>query len=121
MSTPGPRHAALPVLVRARATHAARVRLLEEARAALPALVALLVRDFGVRRVVLFGSIRRGDPSDAPDIDLLVEGLDPARHDEALGRLFLAAPLPVDLVSVEHGRPAVVQRALVEGEVLYVA
>jgi predicted nucleotidyltransferase len=121
MSAPLPRQAAPPVLVRARAALAARDRWLVEARAALPALVGLLVQDYGVRRVVLFGSILRGDPSDAPDIDLLVEGLDPARHDEALGRLLLAAPLPVDLVSVEHGRPTVVQRALLEGEVLYVA
>jgi len=38
----------------------------------LPALVAVLVREYGVRRVTLFGSLLRPTPSQRPDIDLLV-------------------------------------------------
>ena len=38
-----------------------------------------------------------------------------------LCRLFLLAPLPVDLVPREIGRQEIVQRALDEGEILYAA
>jgi len=57
--------------------------------------------------------------SDEPDIDLLVEGIDPLRIGQAAGRLFLIAPLPVDLVPIETGRPEVVERALADGIVLH--
>jgi predicted nucleotidyltransferase len=93
----------------------------ERARAALPRLVAILVDELGARKVVLFGSLVSGRATETSDIDLLVEGLDPARIDEALGRLTLASPLPVDLVPAETGRPAIVRRALQEGEVLFAA
>jgi len=105
------------------ARSARRVReweaLRERARAALPGLVDVLVREFGARRVVLFGSMVRGFGSDEPDIDLLVEGLSPAGLAAASGRLTLLAPLPVDLVPAETGRPEVVRRALEEGDVLH--
>ena len=90
-------------------------------REALPGLVAVLVREYGVRRVTLFGSLLRSTPSERPDIDLLVEGLDVSRRAEARGRLFLLAPLPVDLVPREIGRPEIVQRVLEDGEILYAA
>jgi hypothetical protein len=43
-------------------------------REALPGMVALLVREFGVRRVTLFGSLLHSTPSERPNIDLVVEG-----------------------------------------------
>ena len=84
----------------------------------LPSLVGILVNDFQTKRVVLFGSMAKDEPSERPDIDLLVEGLDAARLGEASGRLLLAAPLPVDLVPLETGRREVVARALEEGIVI---
>jgi predicted nucleotidyltransferase len=110
-----------PVLARYRAQAVALETERQRARAALPALVRVLVHDFGARRVVLFGSIANGDPSPALDIDLLVEGIPSARLGEAHGRLFELAPLPVDLVAVETARPSIVARALERGEVLYAA
>ncbi len=93
--------------------------LRERAREALPEMVRVLVHEFGARKVVLFGSTLRGFDTDRPDIDLLVEGLPATRLAEARGRLWLIAPLPVDLVPVETGRAEVVRRALEEGEVLH--
>ncbi|MFH1467368.1 MAG: nucleotidyltransferase domain-containing protein [Pseudomonadota bacterium] len=108
------------VIDQARRRLDAQRALRDRARASLPALVAILADDLGAKRVVLFGSLVSGEISETSDLDLLVEGLDPRRYDEALGRLVLASPLPVDLVPLETGRPAVVQRALREGEVLHV-
>jgi uncharacterized protein len=109
------------LLARARREQAEWESLRSKVREALPGLVAVLVREYGVRRVMLFGSLLRSTPSQRPDIDLLVEGLDVNRRAEALGRLFLLAPLPVDLVLMELGRREIVQRALEEGEILHAA
>jgi predicted nucleotidyltransferase len=109
------------LLARARREQAEWESLRSKVREALPGLVAVLVREYGVRRVTLFGSLLHRTPSERPDIDLLVEGLDSSRRAEALGRLFLLAPLPVDLVPREIGRQEIVQRALDEGEILYAA
>jgi len=109
------------LLDRARREQAEWESLRSKVREALPGLVAVLVREYGVRRVTLFGSLLRSTPSQRPDIDLLVEGLDASRRAEALGRLFLLAPLPVDLVPREIGRPEIVQRAIEDGEILYAA
>jgi len=109
------------LLARARREQAEWEALRSKVREALPGLVAVLVCEYGVRRVTLFGSLLRSTPSQRPDIDLLVEGLDASRRAEALGRLFLLAPLPVDLVPREIGRPEIVQRAIEDGEILYAA
>jgi predicted nucleotidyltransferase len=104
------------LLARARREQAEWETLRSKVRETLPGLVAVLVCEYGVRRVTLFGSLLRCTPSERPDIDLLVEGLDASRRAEALGRLFLLAPLPVEV-----GRQEIVQRALDEGEILYAA
>lgn len=95
--------------------------LRRKVREALPGLVKVLVEDYGARRVTLFGSLLGTAPSESPDIDLLVEGLAPDRRAEARGRLFLLAPLPVDLVPLEVARPEIVTRALEDGETLHAA
>ena len=50
-------------------------------RAATPACL-----EFGVRRLDVFGSLARGNHSEASDVDLLVEFLSPARR--PAGRFF---------------------------------
>jgi predicted nucleotidyltransferase len=109
------------LLARARQEQAEWDSLRRKVRAALPGLVQVLVQEFGARRITLFGSLLCSMPSPRPDIDLLVEGLTAARRAEALGRLFLLAPLPVDLVPREDARAEIVERALEQGEVLHAA
>lgn len=46
---------------------------LEAALAALRGYLATLRRDFGVRRIALFGSTVRGDARDDSDLDILVD------------------------------------------------
>ena len=61
-------------------------RLAREIRAVVPGVAEILAREFGVRRVVLFGSIARGVAHPGSDIDLAVVGLGPALTLRAMTR-----------------------------------
>ncbi len=66
----------------------------------------MLRRDFGVTRVVLFGSVVTGGFHERSDIDLAVEGLDAERFFAACAAAEKAAEgFPIDLVSMETARP----------------
>jgi predicted nucleotidyltransferase len=91
----------------------------EQLWAALPAVVQRLVHDFGVTKVVLFGSLARGEAGLGSDVDLLVEGLPADRLFEAMAEVSRELGVDVDLVPNEMARPGVVQRALSEGRVLH--
>lgn len=86
----------------------------------LVALVPEFAREFGLRRILVFGSLARGDAGPGSDVDLLVEGLDADRFWDACvwidRRLH---PIRVDLVPVERARPEILARALAEGKVLH--
>ena len=57
--------------------------------------------EFGVKAVWLFGSSLE-DENQATDIDLAVEGLDPAKFFDFYGRLYFELPKPVDLVDLSQ-------------------
>ena len=70
----------------------------EQARDLAPAL-ADICREYGARRVRLFGSLVTGRYGSTPDIDLAVEGLPAERFFDLLAALQVrAAPIEVDLV-----------------------
>ncbi len=86
-----------------------------ELRSAASACARLLVSDFGVTRVWLFGSVARGDVDLRSDIDLAAEGLDPSRYFEALGALTEVAPMALDLVMVEDATANLRDKIAAEG------
>lgn len=55
-------------------------------RAAVPAVADVLAREFGVRKVVLFGPIARGTAGADSDIDLAVMGLPPEQTFRSMAR-----------------------------------
>ena len=55
------------------AAHQARLR------ERLVEVVRVLVDDYGATRIVLFGSLARGEATQRSDVDLLVSGVPPAR------------------------------------------
>ncbi|MHB8290098.1 MAG: nucleotidyltransferase domain-containing protein [Acidimicrobiales bacterium] len=92
----------------------------------VPDVVGRLVERFGPERVVLFGSVARGDDGRESDIDLLVvlSKLDGLHHDAvvAMLRSLRDLPVPVDLVVTDAAEldwrsraPGVVRVALREG------
>lgn len=105
---------------------AARHALLE---AELPALVRSLVA-LGAKRVVLFGSLARGDVRSTSDIDLLVVLDMPGRFADRLAAVYDAIDPGVgvdalvytseELAELSRTRPFV-QRVLREGRELYAA
>lgn len=95
-----------------------------------PVVVERLVERFSPTRVVLFGSVARGDDGPDSDIDLLVvvSELHGRHHDAAVAMLrsLRDVPVPVDLVvtdlvelGVRSERPGIVRVALREGAVLH--
>ena len=93
--------------------------LAAEARASLPKIVEVLTRQYGVRRVILFGSLRKGRFVEASDIDLAVEGLRRADFYEALGAVNRLTWRWVDLKPLEDLEPFFRERVLREGEQLF--
>ena len=71
----------------------------------------LLKSRFGVRRVILFGSLARTEPFYAKsDVDLAVEGLNGDDYWEAWRMVEeIIADRPVDLVDVETATPSVLK------------
>lgn len=68
-------------------------------------LAEILRTRFGVTRVVLFGSLARGDLAGRLDIDLAVTGLAVVDELRALAALSDEAGCPVDLVRIEDASP----------------
>lgn len=108
--------------VRLAAERAEWVRRAEEARALARRAAEILVRDFGARRVYLFGSVT--GKTSAPfgprsDVDLAVEGLPGKRYFEALGALEeIIAQYDFDLVPFEDASASLRRRVLEVGELL---
>lgn len=83
-------------------------------------LAVRLRDDFGARRVVLVGSLARGEFAVGSDIDLAAEGLADDRFFRAGADLEAAAEgLHVDLVPIESANPAFLADLAEEGIVLH--
>ncbi len=91
-------------------------RLAQQARADAVRIAAMLRRDFGVTRVVLFGSLRRGRFLPGSDIDLAVAGLAPRLFFRALAQAGTLSEFPVDLKPLEDLDPHFRDRVLATGE-----
>jgi predicted nucleotidyltransferase len=92
------------------------LRLAQQARADASRIAAMLRRDFGVTRVVLFGSLARGRFLPDSDIDLAVEGLAATALFAALAQASELSQAPVDLKPLEDLDPHFKGRVLATGE-----
>lgn len=101
--------------------HALATPVKREVQAAVEILKA-----YGAKRVVLFGSAARSSsgPATIPqDLDLACEGLPPDRFFAALGKLLSTLSVPVDLVDLQGAelRCSIRERIIREGVLLYEA
>ncbi len=79
----------------------------------------ILVREFQVTRVILFGSVlEKGGFSSDSDIDLAVEGLPKKSYITALARLISESRYEIDLKPLEEVGELLKQR-IMTGKVLY--
>jgi len=91
-----------------------------EARKIAERLAEQLRTDYGVRKVVLAGSLARGDFRVGSDIDLAAEGIPDDRFFRAGAELErVAGGLRVDLVPLESANPAYLADLARDGIVLY--
>jgi predicted nucleotidyltransferase len=88
--------------------------LLEETRAALPAIAARLVA-LGATEVHVFGSVIRGDFDVRSDLDLATRGLSPELWIDAKVAAAALSPVPCDLVELETAPPALRDNIIHEG------
>lgn len=96
-----------------------REGLREDALKTARRMARILVRDFGVTRVVLFGSaVREKSFDDASDIDIAVEGLMKRDYFTALARLMRESQFEIDLKPIEDVSGSLRQR-IEKGMVLY--
>ena len=99
----------------------ARQRSAERARRlrqCLAGAAALLRDEYGVTRVVLFGSLATGSYSETSDVDLAVEELPSTSYFHALADLMAHFAAPVDLVRLEEAPKSLRERIAAEGEPL---
>ena len=105
--------------VRAAAVDERRLEWLAQARAQAQACARALASELGATRVVLFGSVARGDGAPGSDLDLLVAGIPADRWFVAVARAIeLVTCAEVDLVPADKVHPHVAARIAVEGQVL---
>ena len=80
----------------------------------------LLTEEYGVRRVMLFGSLARNEPFHArSDVDLVVWGLDEKLYYRIVSRLLDLDPaIQVDLIMAEEAPPTLLKAAEREGVLL---
>ncbi len=93
--------------------------LAEQARQEVERMVAVLVEQHRVQRVILFGSLTRDRFVAESDIDLAVEGLPSMVYFEVLSQLNQMASRWVDLKLWDDLAPHFQVRVLATGEVLY--
>ncbi|MBI5788445.1 MAG: nucleotidyltransferase domain-containing protein [Candidatus Schekmanbacteria bacterium] len=102
-----------------REEEAARGKLRLEALKTADDLKNILVKEFSVKKVILFGSaLDEARFRLDSDLDLAVEGLTSELYFKALGRLIMASPFKVDLKPVEDAGELLKSR-IARGRVLY--
>jgi predicted nucleotidyltransferase len=73
---------------------------------------------FGIRKVVLFGSVQRGRSTPSSDIDILVMPLNGERYWDFKHEIEEALDLPVD-VHTPSDDPVFVEKLMQRGETIY--
>jgi len=75
-------------------------------------------RDFGAKKVCLFGSCLE-DINSAQDIDIAVSGVEPGKFFKYYGKVSMAVEDEVDIVDLDDVRNHLHERILSKGKMLY--
>ena len=96
-------------------------QLMELARRDLDLITQTLRDNYAVQRIILFGSLAKGQFTAESDIDLAVAGLAPADFFTAYAEVNRLSCFKVDLKPLESLQPHFYQRVLAQGETIYEA
>ena len=96
-----------------------RQQLAKQARQDLQPVVEILVDEYKVKKIVLFGSLAKGGFSQESDIDLAVEGIAPSDYFPVLAKINSVSERWIDLKPLEALDPHFLKRVLQTGETLY--
>ncbi|OQW91350.1 MAG: DNA polymerase subunit beta [Thiotrichaceae bacterium IS1] len=94
-------------------------QLAKQVKMDLAAIVKVLVQQFGVTHIILFGSLAKGTFKEDSDIDLAVAGIPARQFFAALGAINSQSRVWVDLKPLEDLEPHFRQCVLATGECLY--
>jgi predicted nucleotidyltransferase len=94
-------------------------KLRQDALKTVERLKDILIRDFSVKKIVIFGSVlQKGDFDESSDIDIAVEGLPRNAFFTALARFIMESPFEVDLKPIEDISD-LLRKRISQGKVLY--
>jgi len=96
-------------------------RLAQQAWRDVDRIVRALRQGYGVRRVIVFGSLVKEEFSAGSDIDLAVAGLAPEDFFSAYAEINRLSRFQVDLKPMESLHPHFRRRVLSQGEIIYEA
>lgn len=77
-----------------------------------------LFKKYGIRKVIVFGSVAKGLCSESSDLDIIVMPLDNKKYWDFRFELEETLGLPIDLYT-ENDNPEIIHKAISNGEILY--
>jgi predicted nucleotidyltransferase len=80
-----------------------------------------ILKEYGVKRIFLFGSVAKSKHRSHSDIDLACEGISPERFFKVLGELLSRTGGSIDLVDVKEVKDTLRKRIEREGILIYEA
>jgi len=80
--------------------------------------IANISKEFGAKKVLLFGSCRE-DIESARDIDIAVSGIKPQEFFKYYGKVSMAVDDEVDIIDLDDIREHLYKRVLSKGQVIY--
>lgn len=80
--------------------------------------IARISREFGAKKVLLFGSCLE-DIESARDIDIAVSGIKPGEFFKYYGKVSMAVDDEVDIIDLDDIREHLYKRVLSRGQVVY--
>ena len=82
-------------------------------------MVVRILQSYRVRRVILYGSVARGDFRKDSDLDFCVEGLDVRYFFVALAECLLSVARPLSIIDLDSLSGYFLDRVLSEGTIVY--